>query len=66
MSTYLKHLSERLARSLEKSGFTRYSVDWVRRLGAEGCNGYTNHMQCLDENRFGIASFMLEGNVRKW
>ena len=45
--TYEKNLVERLARSLERSGFTGVTVDQARRLGAVGFDGSTDPMVAL-------------------
>ena len=45
--TYEEGLVERLARSLERSGFTGSTVDQARRLGAMGFDGSTNPMVAL-------------------
>ena len=45
--TYEENLAERLAQSLEKSGFTGVTVDQARRLGAVGFNGSTDPMVAL-------------------
>ena len=45
--TYEENLVERLARSLERSGFTGVTVDQVRRLGAVGFDGSTDPMVAL-------------------
>ena len=45
--TYEENLVERLARSLERSGFTSSTVDQARRLGAVGFDGATNPMVAL-------------------
>ena len=45
--TYEENLVERLARSLERSGFTGVTVDQARRLGAVGFDGSTNPMVAL-------------------
>ena len=42
--TYEENLVERLARSLERSGFTGFIVDQVRRLGAVGFDGSIDPM----------------------
>ena len=42
--TYEENLVERLARSLERSGFTGVTVDQARRLGAVGFNGSMDPM----------------------
>ena len=42
--TYEKNLIERLARSLERSGFTGVTVDQARRLRAVGFDGSTDSM----------------------
>ena len=50
--TYEENLVERLARSLERSGFTGVTVDQARRLGAVGFDGSTDSMvalSCLDD-----------------
>ena len=81
--SYEENLVERLARSLERSGFTSSTVDQAHRLGAVGFDGATDPMvalswlddtekilnggmQCPDEDRVGIAGFLLGGNARKW
>ena len=45
--TYEENLIERLARSLERSGFTDVTVDKARRLGAVGFDGSTDSMVAL-------------------
>ena len=45
--TYEENLVERLARSLERSGFTGVTVDQARRLGAMSFNGSTDPMVAL-------------------
>ena len=45
--TYEENLVERLARSLERSGFTGVTVDQARRLGAVGFDGSTDSMVAL-------------------
>ena len=45
--TYEENLIERLARSLERSGFTGVTVDQARRLGAVGFDGSTDPMVAL-------------------
>ena len=45
--TYEENLVERLARSLERSGFTGVTVDQARRLGAVGFDGSTDLMVVL-------------------
>ena len=45
--TYEENLVERLARSLERSGFTGVTVDQARRLGAVGFDGSTDPMVAL-------------------
>ena len=45
--TYEKNLVERLARSLERSGFTGVTVNQARRLGAVGFDGSTDPMLAL-------------------
>ena len=45
--TYEENLVERLARSLEMSGFTGVTVDQARRLGAMGFDGSTDPMVAL-------------------
>ena len=45
--TYEENLVERLARSLERSGFTGVTVDQARRLGAVGFDGSTDPMVVL-------------------
>ena len=45
--TYEENLVERLARSLERSGFTGVTVDQVRRLGVVGFDGSTYPMVAL-------------------
>ena len=45
--TYEENLVERLARSLERSGFTGVTVDQTRRLGAVGFDGSTDSMVVL-------------------
>ena len=45
--TYKENLVERLARSLERSGFTIVTVDQARRLGAVGFDGSTDPMVAL-------------------
>ena len=45
--TYEANLVERLARSLERSGFTSSTVDQARRLGAVGFDGATDPMVAL-------------------
>ena len=45
--TYEENLVERLARSLERSGFTGVAVDQARRLGAVGFDGSTDPMVAL-------------------
>ena len=45
--TYEENLVERLARSLERSGFTSSTVDQARRLGAVGFDGTTDPMVAL-------------------
>ena len=45
--TYEENLVERLARSLERSGFTGVTVDRVRRVGAVGFDGSTDPMVAL-------------------
>ena len=45
--TYEENLVERLARSLERSGFTSSTVDQARRLGSVGFNGATDPMVAL-------------------
>ena len=45
--TYQENLIERLARSLERSGFTGVTVDQARRLGAMGFDGSTDPMVAL-------------------
>ena len=42
--TYEENLVERMARSLERSGFTGVTVDQARRLGAVGFDGSTDSM----------------------
>ena len=44
---YEENLVERLARSLERSGFTGSTVDQARRLGAVGFDGATDPMVAL-------------------
>ena len=44
---YEENLVERLARSLERSGFTGSTVDQARRLGAVGYDGATDPMVAL-------------------
>ena len=45
--TYEENLVERLARSLERSGFTGVTVDQARILGAVGFDGSTDSMVAL-------------------
>ena len=45
--TYEENLFERLAQSLERSGFTGSTVDQARRLGAVGYDGATDPMLAL-------------------
>ena len=45
--TYEENLVERLARSLERSGFTGVTVDQARRLRAAGFDGSTDSMVVL-------------------
>ena len=45
--TYEENLVERLARSLERSGFTGVTVDQARGLGAVGFDGSTDPMVAL-------------------
>ena len=45
--TYEENLVERLARSLERSGFTGVTIDQARRLGAVGFDGSTYPMVAL-------------------
>ena len=45
--TYEENLVERLARSLERSGFTGVTVDQARRLGAVGFDGSTDPIVVL-------------------
>ena len=45
--TYEENLVERLARSLERSGFTGVTVDQARRLGAVGFDCFTDPMVVL-------------------
>ena len=45
--SYEENLVERLARSLERSGFTSSTVDQARRLGAVGFDGATDPMVAL-------------------
>ena len=45
--TYEENLVERLARSLERSGFTGVIVDKARRLGAVGFDGSTDSIVAL-------------------
>ena len=45
--TYEENLVERLARSLERSGFTVVTVDQALRLGAVGFDGSTDPMVVL-------------------
>ena len=45
--TYEENLVERLARSLERSGFTGVTVDRARRLGVVGFDGSTDPMVAL-------------------
>ena len=45
--TYEENLVERLARSLERSGFTGVTVDQARRLGAVGFDGSMDSMVAL-------------------
>ena len=45
--TYEENLVERLARSLERSGFTGVTVDQARRLGAVGFDGSTDPIVAL-------------------
>ena len=45
--TYEENLVERLARSLERSGFTGVTVDQARRLGVVGFDGSTDPMVAL-------------------
>ena len=45
--TYEENLVERLARSLERSGFTGVTVDQARRLGAMGFDGSMDPMGVL-------------------
>ena len=45
--TYEENLVERLARSLERSGFTGVIVDQAHRLGAVGFDGSTDPMVVL-------------------
>ena len=45
--TYEENLVERLARLLERSGFTSSTVDQARRLGAVGFYGATDPMVAL-------------------
>ena len=45
--TYEENLFERLARSLERSGFTGVTIDQARRLGAVGFDGSTDPMVVL-------------------
>ena len=44
---YEENLVERMARSLERSGFTGVTVDQARRLGAVGFDGSTDSMVAL-------------------
>ena len=44
---YEENLVERLARSLERSGFTGVTIDRARRLGAVGFDGSTDSMVAL-------------------
>ena len=46
-STYEENLVERLARSLERSGFTSGNVNQARRLRAVGFDGFTDPMMAL-------------------
>ena len=45
--SYEENLVKRLARSLERSGFTGSTVDQARRLGAVGFGGATDPMVAL-------------------
>ena len=45
--THEENLVERLARSLERSGFTGVTVDQARRLGVVGFDGSTDLMVVL-------------------
>ena len=45
--TYEENLVERLARSLERSGFTGVTVDQARKLGVVGFDGSTDPMVAL-------------------
>ena len=45
--TYEENLVERLARSLERSGFAGVTVDQTRRLGSVGFDGSTDPMFAL-------------------
>ena len=45
--TYEENLVERLARSLERSGFTGVTFDQARRLGVVGFDGSTDSMVAL-------------------
>ena len=45
--TYEENLVERLARSLEMSGFTGVTIYQTRRLGAVGFDGSTDPMVAL-------------------
>ena len=45
--TYEENLVERLARSLERSGFTGVTADQARRLGTVGFDGSTDPMVVL-------------------
>ena len=45
--TYEENLFERLARSLEKNGFTSSTIDQARRLGAVGFDDTTDPMVAL-------------------
>ena len=44
---YEQNIVERLARSLERSGFTGSTIDQARRLGAVGYDGATDPMVAL-------------------
>ena len=45
--TYEENLVERLAQSLERSGFTCVTIDQARRLGAVGFDGSKDPMVAL-------------------
>ena len=59
------NLVERMARSLERSGFTSVTVDQARRLGVVGFEGSIDPMVALswlDDTE----KILLGGSARKW